>query len=42
LFDPDLITGKLIGKTFVSRLYFYDEIESTNDFAKINHLPDNS
>ncbi|HEY3249850.1 MAG TPA: biotin--[acetyl-CoA-carboxylase] ligase [Ignavibacteria bacterium] len=42
MLDPDIITGKLVGKTFVSKLYFFDEIGSTNDFAKISQLPDNS
>ena len=42
MLDPELISHKLIGKTFISEIFYFDEIDSTNNFAKQNKLPCNS
>lgn len=42
MIDPLLINSLLIGKSFISKIYFFDELESTNDFARKNKLADGS
>lgn len=41
MLDTELIKRELIGKTFVSHIYYFDEISSTNDFAKECKKEDN-
>ena len=41
MLDIDLINKEIIGKTFISRIYYFDELSSTNDFAKERKEEDN-
>lgn len=34
MFNLDLIESRLLKKTFVKKIYYLDEVDSTNDFAK--------
>lgn len=42
MLNPDYISKKIIGRSFISEIFYFDELESTNNFAKENNLPDNS
>ena len=42
MLNSELIKSLLIGKSFICKIYFFDKLESTNDFARNNQLQDGS
>lgn len=41
MINLEVVNKKLVGNTFVSRIYYFDEIDSTNNFAKNAEETDN-
>jgi len=42
MINPDLISKFIDGNQFIDKLYSFDELDSTNDYAKKNKVPANS
>jgi len=42
LLNPEIISEDIIAKTFVSKVYYFEQIDSTNSFAKSRNIPDGS